>query len=253
MHRGTWLWVAAVAALAVAASAWTVEEADGSAASPKSDTTGIEALRSEYALMVTECRLTEEQQQEFAKTLASIEGEAAEWDRENGPRIADLERQLGESHGRTSSSKLRQEIHTLREARAALTAPTRLLWLLTAEQRKAWEGFTLWRALLQEYQTVDLTPEQKDRIRAMANQAVHEAPTPPDTGRERGGADRTERDRFDRCCEQIEKEILTDAQRDNLPQKAKTAGERARDSRTETEGAPEPAGSDKGDAESRKR
>jgi hypothetical protein len=252
MHRGTWLWVAAVAALAVAPPVWADEEQDGSAEPPKSDTAGIEALRSDYALMVTECCLTEAQQQEFAKTLAAIEGEAAEWDRENGPRLADLEEQLAQARGQ-ASGELRQEIRTLRQARAALTAATRLLWLLTPEQREAWEGFTLWRTLLRKYQAVDLTPEQKDRIRALANQAVHEAASTPDVGKERGGADRTERERIERCCERIEKEILTEAQRDNLPQKGKTASGRPRDDKAENERAPEAAGQDKGDAESRKR
>jgi Spy/CpxP family protein refolding chaperone len=182
MTKFTWLVLAAVvAAVALPLAAGQRGGAGGgqrgkAAAAAKSSQEIVEA---EVAQMVTECKLTAEQQ-EMIKEKAKAKIEALEaWEKANAEKLkAAEEASKAARTGADAAAKKKAggDLKALQTAREAATAQAdaAMLAVLTPEQKAAWDGFKLFETLSGRLRKATPTEEQNVKIKALCAAAAKE-------------------------------------------------------------------------------
>ena len=163
--------VGLAAALALAAPVLAQEEGGEGAAKETKP-----VLRGEYAMMAGECKMDDAQKAALAAAVAAKD-EAMKPDRERSGALKKDLAAAKEAGDKEAVKRIGEEMKTLQEQQGAIETEhqAKILAVLTSEQRETWEGFCLWRDLMQRYRRAELADEQKAQVRTLANQAASEA------------------------------------------------------------------------------
>ena len=222
MKRLTWWTVPLVAAvivgLATADLALAAKEEGGKekrgAREGKRERSGV---RGEYAILVAECDLTDEQKEQVKAKIQATKEAVAQWEQEHGEKAQELQKSMKaakEAENKDEVKRIGQELKTLMTERRRLQQQTMtgVLAVLTAEQRTKWNGFRLYRQMMMRYKKTGLTEEQTAKVREMANAAAKALGDPSDEKAARKAAAALR--------DKVEQNVLTAEQREGLGEKA---------------------------------
>ena len=217
MKRITWLLLALAVAVLVASPILAAEKADKG----KKAKGGSDALRGEYAIMVSECGLTDQQKTDLkAKVKARKDAQKA-WMDANGDKhkaLRDAYSKAKEAGDKDAMKKARDELKGLDTERRKADADsmTAIYAVLTPEQRAKWKAFQTYRTLMRRYKRLNPTEAPTAKIRAAAaaasKGAVAGAGDDKEARKKRAEADKELR-------KTIEETILTAEQREALQKK----------------------------------
>jgi Spy/CpxP family protein refolding chaperone len=245
MRKFTWLVLAAVLAvvavpLAAGQKAGAAGGHKGKSAAPAKGSK--EAVDAEVAQMISECKLTAEQQ-EALKEKAKAKVEALEaWNKENAEKIKAAEEaaKTARSSGTGAArGKGPSELKTLEDSRDAATAQAdaAMLAVLTPEQQAAWKGYKLFETVSAKYRKANPTEEELAKIKSLCAAAAQQMgePNSGDKKAKKGSADVEGKLRW-----AIEEAVLTPEQRATVVRKP-AAGKRGAAQPAATQPAAEPA------------
>jgi Spy/CpxP family protein refolding chaperone len=141
------------------------------AASPSAD--------GDLALMIKECKLSDEQVAKLNTAATAAMAEIAQWQQANAEKLgsfqkaADVARQAQDE---AAFRKVLSDAQPLVQERAALIMKSQkaILDVLTPDQKQVWMGFVAYRQLTAPLARANLTPEQEAKIRALCNGAAKE-------------------------------------------------------------------------------
>jgi Spy/CpxP family protein refolding chaperone len=169
MKRITWLLLALAVAVLVASPILAAEKA----AKGRKAKGGSDALRGEYAIMASECGLTDQQKTDLkAKVKARKDAQKA-WMDANGDKYKALREAYAkakEAGDKDAMKKARDELKGLgTDARKAeADSMTAIYAVLTPEQKAKWKAFQTYRTLMRRYKRLNPTEEQTAKIREAA-------------------------------------------------------------------------------------
>ncbi|MBM4016766.1 MAG: hypothetical protein FJ288_00310 [Planctomycetes bacterium] len=129
-----------------------------------------EPAQSEYDLMVSELKLTEQQQADLKAKFKARDDALAAWTAANGEKLRAAEDAAKAARGGTDEAarqKASADLKALQEQRAGAVAEAEaaILAALTPEQKIAWEGVKLFQATVGRMRKVALTEEQTAKIK----------------------------------------------------------------------------------------
>jgi len=220
MKHLTW-WTLPLAA-AVLFGLMMADDADAGRKKGEKDRQGAKArkkssgLRGEYAIMASQCNLTDEQKDQLEAKVQARKKALAEWDKAHSEKFADLKKAIQEAR----EAGNQEEAKRLRDQRKALKAERRRLddqamaevyAVLTPDQQVTWTGFRLYRRAMRWYKRADLSEAQEGTIRKMADAAARQLADADDEKAE---------DRIVAALRKdIKQEVLTAGQREALEKK----------------------------------
>ena len=204
--RATWRLPAAMGGLVLLLAAAGVAAAP--AATAAKDTP---PLPEECALMAKECGLLADQVAEMATQIELKEKALADWNRENGPRIANYKTILGSARSRNDAAgeaDALAQLDALDKAKADLIAQAdaAIAGVMTAQQRATWEGYQLWQQLLAYFKKLTFTEKQSKAVRRIADGAA--AQPIRDKG-DPAAVEKARQERFERCVAAVLEKVLT--------------------------------------------
>jgi len=205
MKRFTWL-LLGLAVVVLAASPILAAE---KAARAKKAKGGSDALRGEYAIMASQCELTDAQKADLkAKVKDRVEAQKA-WMEANGEKSNAFHE---------AYKKARDDLKALEESRRKIETDTMaaILATLTPEQKAKWDGFRVYRTLMGRYKRTDLTEEQRTKIKDLAAAAAGDL---AGLRSENKDARNKAREADKKLRQTIEADVLTAAQREALQKK----------------------------------
>jgi Spy/CpxP family protein refolding chaperone len=218
----------ALATLLVAAA--PLLAAQGKADKPKEKAPPT-ALRGEYAMMASECKLSDEQKTRLEAAVKAKSDATAAWDKANATKLEDLRKQQADAREKKDADALKRiagEMKPLTDARAKIESDQQaaILGVLTSDQRTAWEGFKLYRQAMARFKRVEPTDEQTAKIRSLCDQGgKDQAAVQGDAAAVRKGQAEIQK----KLAAAIEADVLTAGQREKLkappppkPEKPKT-------------------------------
>ncbi len=135
------------------------------------------ALRGEYAIMGSVCRMTDAQKAQLEVAAKAKSDAVAAWEDGNRAKIEDLKKQMAdakEKGDKEARKRAGDGMKALKEQLSALEAEhsAKIAAILTPEQYQAWEGFKIYRGLMRHYRKAELDGGQKAKVRALANEAA---------------------------------------------------------------------------------
>lgn len=202
-----WSWFLSAALLAAVATA-PVLAADAPAAAPKADEAKKvaeatapkpetaapapaappkPAVDGDLAIMVRECKLTDEQVTKLAEAAVALMAQLADWQKANAEKLATFQKDLEgarQAKDEAALKKLRDEFTPLFQERMKLIVNGQkgMLELLTPEQRTTWIGFQTFRQLMVALAPADVKVEQFAKIREICNAAARDIDAIKDAG-----------------------------------------------------------------------
>jgi Spy/CpxP family protein refolding chaperone len=209
-----------VAAVALIVAASAAAEAPPAPKKPEP----ARAMSNDAALMIAECKLTEEQKARlFEVSNASLKAITA-WHQANGPKLAALEKALAaarEAGNAEEAAKIQAEGQALVAQRKALVTKGQqaVLEVLTPPQRLSWVAFQAYRQMMLKLQAANPTPLQAAKCRAMCREIAPEL-AGINTEEEEGARARALL--LQKTFERVIKEVLTPEQQAALPKEPPT-------------------------------
>jgi len=200
------------------------EKAEKAAKEPKAEKAAKEpkaeksALRGEYAIMVSECQMTDVQKEQLEAALKAKSDALAAWEEANKAKIEDLKKQQAdakEKGDKEAQKRVGDETKALKEQLSALEAEhgAKIAAVLTSEQCQMWEGFKLYRALMGRYAKAELDEGQKAKVRGLANEAAKKMLAVEGAGKEAEEA----KDKIEQELKgSVENDVLTAEQKEKL-------------------------------------
>lgn len=173
MKRVAWLVLVAGLTAVLAAPSWAAAREGGRKGERGGET------QSELDLLVSECKLTQEQQTALAEKVKAKEAAVAAWNEANADKIKAAEdaaseaRTSGDAEARKKAGAATRAIQTERAA-AAAQADADILTVLTDDQKNVWAGYQLCQATLRRYQRLGLEEEQVAKVKAACAVAAKE-------------------------------------------------------------------------------
>ena len=218
MKRLTWWMLPLAAALVlglVTANLAVAADEGGKAKKEKGEKAGGGEIRGEYAILASECGLTDAQKELLAAKLKASKEATDKWEQENGQKAKDLQAKMkaAKEAGNAEEAKgIAQELKTLLAERARLTEGnmTAVYDMLTPEQKVKWNGFKLYRVAMMRYKKLELTEDQTAKVRALADETA-KGVDPTD--------EKAAKKAMTTLAEKIEQDVLTPEQRENLSKK----------------------------------
>jgi len=219
MKRLTWwalpLAAAMVFGLATADAALAAKD-EGAKAKPAKGKGGRSSLRGEYAIMVSQCNLTAEQETQLKAKVEARKQAVAEWEQAHGNKAAELKKAMKEARDagkKDEVKRLGQEMKALSDERRSLHEKTMadIYAILTPEQKTTWAGFRLYRQVMRWCKRAGLSQEQQATIRKMANAKAKGVTNADD--------DKAARQIVTALRKDIEQSVLTAEQREALAKK----------------------------------
>lgn len=217
MRMSTWLALAAVLALVAAPLAAGQRGGAGTRGKGKAaPQSAKETVDAEVARIISECKLTAEQQETLKEKAKAKVAALEAWDKENGEKLKAAEdaAKTARSSGTATSGghKSPNEAKTLQDSReaAAAQAQEAMLAVLTPEQKAAWGGFQLYETTVARYHKANPTEDQLAKIKSLclaASKQMGEVDTSSKKGK-KGGTDIEAKLRW-----AIEEAVLTPEQR----------------------------------------
>ncbi len=207
--RGTWRLPAAMGGLVLLVAAAGVAAAPAANAAKNTP-----PLPEAYALMAKECGLLADQVAKMAAQIELKEKAVADWNRENGPRIANYKTILGNARARkdaAAEADALAQLDALEKAKADVIAQAdaAIAAVMTTQQRATWEGYQLWQQLLAYFQKLTFTEKQSKAVRRIADGAA--AQPIRDKG-DPEAVEKAKQERFERCVAAVLERVLTDEQ-----------------------------------------
>ncbi len=217
MKRVTWLLLGLAVVVLVASPILAAEKAGKG----KRSKGGSDALRGEYAIMVSQCELSDQQKTDLeAKVKVRKETQAA-WQQANGEKVKALreaQKKAKEANDKDAMQKARDDLKALDSGRRKIDADSMaaIYAVLTAEQKAKWQAFQTYRTLMRRYKRLNPTEAQTAKIREAAAAAAKDlgaaAGDDKESRKKRAEADKSLR-------KTIEETILTAEQREALQKK----------------------------------
>ena len=178
---------------------------------------GKSGLRGEYAILVSECNLTADQQAQL-KAKVEVRNQAmAEWKQASGAKADELKKAMKaakEAGNKEEMKRLGQEMKALMAERRQMDEKTMadIYAILTPEQQARWTGFSLYRQTMRWCKRAGLSEEHEATIRKMADAKAKDMA---------GAADeKAERQIATVLRKEVEQNVLTAEQREALGRKA---------------------------------
>ncbi len=174
-------------------------------------------LRGEYAILVSECNLTPDQQAQLKAKVEARKQALAEWQQAHGAKAAELKQAMKaakEAGNKEEMKRLGQEMKALSAERRQVHEKTMadIYAILTSEQKTTWAGFRLYRRAMAWFRRADLTEAQQSTIRKMADARAKDVS---------GAADEKGRRQVAMTLrKEIEQSVLSAEQRETLGRKA---------------------------------
>jgi Spy/CpxP family protein refolding chaperone len=136
-------------------------------------------LRGEYALMVTELKLTEAQQTQLREKVQGMQTAVSDWMKQHKEQLDKFNTDMKaarEAKDKEAQKKLTDEMKPLQAERSKLEAEKRqeIMALLTPEQTQAWAAFKLQQEVLNHLKRVNLSEEQIGKIKPLCAKAATE-------------------------------------------------------------------------------
>jgi len=184
-----------------------------------------DALRGEYAIMVSECKLTDQQQADLKAKIKARDTALEEWTKANGDKLKaadEAAKKAREAKDKDAIKKTGDELKTLQTERTKITDQfeTDVQAILTAEQKAAWAGFRVYRAAMMRYKKVNPSEEQTAKIKAACDQAAKEI---GEVKADEKAAAKAKNEIQAKLQKNIEETILTAEQREALAKKPPAA------------------------------
>jgi Spy/CpxP family protein refolding chaperone len=168
--------VAPVLAADAPAAAPEAKKADAPAApaAPAAAAPAKPPVEGDLAVMVRECKLTDEQVTKLAESANSIMLQLAEWQKTNADKLAGFQKAFETArtaNDEAAMTKVRTDAMPVMQERMTLIMKGQkgMMDILTPEQRATWLGFITFRQLMAGMAAVDLTSEQLTKIREICN------------------------------------------------------------------------------------
>jgi len=157
-------------------------KAEGAAAAPAKP-----SVEGDLAVMVRECKLTDEQTAKLADAANTIMVQLAEWQKTNADKMAGFQKAFEAARAandEAAMAKVRTDATPAMQERMTLIMKGQkgMMQILTPEQRATWLGFITFRQLMGGMAAVDLTSEQLTKIREFCNAAGKEMDAIKDEG-----------------------------------------------------------------------
>jgi len=132
---------------------------------------------SELALMVRECKLSEDQQARLREAAAAATATAQEWQKTRGAKLEACQRAWAAARAAGDAAAMQKALNDaqplLQERQALLTRVQRsIVAILTPEQQAAWQAFSLLRTVAAVFAKANLTSEQVATCKAMCTAAA---------------------------------------------------------------------------------
>lgn len=179
---------------------------------------GKAGLKGEYGMMASELNLSADQQAKIKAIVEKGQEAQAAWDKENGPKAAELKKKISETTDKAEKKKLDAELKELNKGPEKLKADqkTAVMDALTPAQRAQWRGFMLNRAQLSMLGRANITPteDQKTKIKDLCVAATKNLTDP---------AAELDKAATIKVANDIKANVLTAEQRDQM-EKAAPAG-----------------------------
>jgi len=146
------------------------------AAAPAAAAPGRPAGDSDLAVMIRECKLSEEQVTKLAEAASAIMVQLAAWQKTNADKLAVFQKDFEaarKSNDEAALAKVRTESQPIFQERmnVIMKGQKGMMEILTPEQRSTWMGFITFRQLMVAMAPVDLKTEQLAKIREICNAA----------------------------------------------------------------------------------
>ncbi len=230
MRRSAW-WMSALVALLLLCSPMAT---DWAAAAPGAEARGKKARKKGardrkarqprkkgpggyYGIMMKVLEMDEAQKAKLMQAVQDSQKALKDW--EAGPNgvkykeLAAARKQAAKDKDKEKAKSISQQLRSLQKERAEIQAAQRaqVLSVLTPGQRAAWAGHELYTSVMRRYKRVELTDDQKLKLK---DHCVTKAATMPDASdrRARGQA-------LKKLYAEIDEKILTDEQREALKRK----------------------------------
>jgi len=200
------------------------DDAEGARAAAATDPTRLaRSLGLDYAAMVAELKLTDEQKAKIEEQIKAGAKAAGEWyraNRDKGKPLQEALRAAREANDREAMQKAAKDMAAFRAEQQAVAAPFRaaVMAVLTPQQKNIWIALTLKTSLLQRLNAVELTPEQTAAVAELCNQAA--AANPALDTDDRAAL----RKAVNELYRSVSKDVLTPEQREQIM--ARRAGNR---------------------------
>lgn len=171
-------------------------------------------LRGEYRIMAAVLEMDEAQKAKLVEALKANHAALLEWKAgPDGRKLEELMKARNEARSAKQKDKLKQvekEMASLRDAVLAIqkAGKRRILAVLTDEQKTRWTAFGIERSILRKFSRSKLTDEQKKLVKEISLRAVKAEPFDEDDKKARSAV-------YKKVAAQVEKEVLTDAQRES--------------------------------------
>ena len=169
-----------------------------------------------YAKMAEVLKLEGEAKTKFDEQVAANKKAVKEWKQGDGAKLGELRKSFAEARKAKDKEKIKQlsgEMRTLMLAQRKLEAEllTKLLALLTDEQKAAWAAYQLEKQVAGRFRRCKLTEEQLAQVKTMCAAVAKEIGEAKD-GKAKGAAMR-------KLQTEITEKVLTDEQRETLKKK----------------------------------
>ncbi|MBE3097617.1 MAG: hypothetical protein IMZ44_10900 [Planctomycetes bacterium] len=163
-----------------------VKKADPAAPAPaKTDapkapaTAAPPSASGDLALMIKECKLTDEQVGNLNTVATAAMGEISQWQQANAEKLGSFQKAADAARQAQDEAAFRKALtdaQPMLQERAALIMKSQkaILDVLTPDQKQVWMGFVAYRQLTAPLARANLTPEQEAKIRALCNGAAKE-------------------------------------------------------------------------------
>lgn len=188
MKRWTWMLcgLTALVFMASAAIAADAPKADAPKADAKADAPNADpkaeakaAIEAEMAIMVRECKLTEEQQKKFMEAVTAAQATMADWEKANADKLAAFKKAQAaavEAKDEAAFKKAIDDARPMLEENRALgmKQEATIMGVLTPEQQNTWRGFMLCQQISGQLRRIGLTDEQVTKLRPLCDGAAKE-------------------------------------------------------------------------------
>jgi len=217
MKRVTWL-LLGLAVVVLAASPILAAQKAGKGKRSKG---GSDAMRGEYAIMASQCELSDQQKTDLdAKVKARKEAQAA-WQQANGEKqkaLREAQKKAKEANDKDAMKKARDDLKALDAGRRKIDADTTaaIYAVLTPEQKAKWQAFQTYRTLMRRYKRLNPTEAQTAKIREAAAAAAKDLGAAAGDDKE---ARKKRAEAYKNLRNTIEETILTPEQREALQKK----------------------------------
>ena len=193
------------------------------------------------AVMTKEVGLTRDQQAKMKAKISAMEVALKNWDAKNKAKMEKLKAEMQAAVKAKNKEKMQQVqknfmplIKTRNEIGAKYARE--IIAVLTPAQKAKWEVYLLYQPLSSRYMRLKLTQVQQDKIKNMCKTALAQKKPADNDANARVQL-------FHQLCADVEKKVLTDAQRKQLKadeEKMKALMEQSRKNQPPPGGQPDP-------------